>query len=247
MTENLLLSVVLPVRNEGPNIARILRDIDQLVPRPREVLVVHDVEQDDTVPVVRRAQQRMPELFLIHNRLGQGVLNAIKTGISAARGRYILVTMADGSDELGVVPRMLDAARAGAVIVAASRYMPGGAQYGGPRLKRVLSRLAGLLLHHIGGLPVHDATNSFKLYDREFLRSVRIESDGGFEVSLEFCVKAHRRGLTIAEVPTVWRERTAGGSHFALRAWIPRYLRWFWYGIATRWVGRAPASRTAGR
>lgn len=237
MTEAPVLSVILPVHNEGPNIERVLSQLARYAPAEREVLVVHDMDDDDTLPVVRRLQPRMPEVRLVRNALGHGVLNAIKTGISASSGRWVLVTMADGSDDLSDLPPMIEAARSGVVIVAASRYMRGGAQLGGPRIKGALSRIAGLTLHHVASLPIHDPTSNFKLYDRGFLSSVRIESEGGFEMALELCVKAHRRGLRSAEVPTVWRDRVAGKSGFALAAWLPRYLRWFWYGIRTG-IGR---------
>lgn len=229
-----LLSVVLPVYREEASIERILREIARHAPTPREILVVYDFEEDDTLPVVRRIAPDLPELRLVPNAYGRGVLGALRSGMERARGEYVLVTMADGSDDLRDLPRMFSLARSGADVVAASRYMPGGRQLGAPLAKSLLSRAAGLLLHALGGLPIHDPTSNFKLYSRSFLRSVAIESSGGFELALELCVKAHRRGLRLAEVPTTWRERTAGRSRFDLRRWLPHYLRWFFYGLAGR-------------
>jgi dolichol-phosphate mannosyltransferase len=223
--------VVIPVYNEGPNIERVLRDVARYGPPSREVLVVYDFDEDDTLPVVRRLQAELPDVRPLRNAFGRGVLNAMRTGIEAARGRFVLITMADASDDLADLGRMVALAEDGAAIVAASRYMPGGAQLGGPFLKGTMSRAAGLSLRHIGGLPIHDATSSFKLYAKSFLDSVRIESKAGFELALELCVKAHRRGLPLAEVPTVWRDRTAGTSRFAMRRWLPHYLRWYVSGI----------------
>ena len=54
----------------------------------------------------------------------------------------------------------------------------------------------------------------------------------GFDIALEITVKAHRAGYRITEIPTVWRDRTAGASNFQLARWLPRYLRW--YGLALR-------------
>ncbi len=68
--------------------------------------------------------------------------------------------------------------------------MRGGRQVGGPPLKRLLSRTAGLTLHWFAGVPTHDPTNNFKLYSRRFLDSVTIESTAGFELALELTVKA---------------------------------------------------------
>lgn len=227
MSEPPELSIVLPVYNEAENIVPVLRGLEAVVRTPHEVLVVYDFEADTTVPVVRALQRDLPNVRLERNRLGRGVLNAMKVGIDASRGELVLISMADGSDEPEVVDRMVTLARAGADVVAASRYVRGGRQIGGPRLKTLLSRLAGLSLHLFAGLPVHDATSNFRLYRRSFLRSVTIESQAGFELALELTVKAHRARRSMAEVPTTWRDRTAGTSRFQLRRWLPQYLRWY--------------------
>jgi dolichol-phosphate mannosyltransferase len=155
------------------------------------------------------------------------VLNAMRAGIDASRGPYVLISMADGSDDLSRVDEMVALARSGADLVAASRYMHGGRQIGGPLLKRTLSRVAGLTLHWFGRVPIHDPTNNFKLYARRFLDSVDIESRGGFELAIELSVKATLAGVRMAEVPTTWRDRTVGASRFQLRNWLPLYLRWY--------------------
>ena len=54
-----------------------------------------------------------------------------------------------------------------------------------------------------------------------------IESEGGFELALELTVKATLAGLTVREIPAMWRDRSAGESRFHLRAWLPHYLRWY--------------------
>ena len=229
------LSVVIPVYNEGENVVPTLRGIvEKARVRPLEVLVVHDFDEDTTVPVVRRLQAELPQLRLHKNTLGRGVLNAMKSGLRAARAPFVLITMGDGSDNPADIDSMYDLARGGADVVAGSRYMRGGRQLGGPLLKRSMSRAAGLSLHWIGGVPVHDATSNFRLYSKRLLNQVSIESKGGFELGLELTVKAHRLGLRVAEVPTTWRDRTAGQSRFKLWQWLPRYLHWYWRGMAGR-------------
>lgn len=236
--ETPVLSVVVPVYNEGENVAPTLRGIvEKTRVRPLEVLVVHDFDEDTTVPVVKRMQLEMPELRLHRNTLGRGVLNAMKSGLRAAKAPYVLITMGDGSDEASDIDAMYALAQEGADVVAGSRYMRGGRQLGGPLLKRTMSRAAGLSLHWIGGLPTHDATSNFRLYSKRLLNQVSIESRGGFELGLELTVKAYRLGLRIAEVPTTWRDRTAGQSRFKLWEWLPRYLHWYWRGIGGRLHG----------
>ena len=234
-SETPALSVVIPVYNEGENVVPTLRGVVELTKtRPLEVLVVHDFDEDTTVPVVKRLQAELPELRLHRNTLGRGALNAMKSGLRAARAPFVLITMGDGSDDAHDIDPMYRLAREGADVVAGSRYMRGGRQVGGPLLKRTMSRVAGLSLHWLGGLPVHDATSNFRIYSKRLLNQVTIESQGGFELGLELTVKAYRLGMRVAEVPTTWRDRTEGQSRFRLWSWLPRYLHWYWRGIAGR-------------
>jgi glycosyltransferase involved in cell wall biosynthesis len=229
------LSIVMPVFKEGDRIEPVVRALTAAIPTSHELLVVYDFDEDPTRPAAERLAVELPAVRPFRNDLGRGVLNAMKAGIAASSGAYVLITMADGSDEAHVVEPMLSLAREGADVVAASRYMKGGHQVGGPLLKRTLSRLAGLSLHWVGGVATHDPTNNFKLYSRRLLDSTPIESSAGFELALELTVKATLAGRRVAEVPTTWRDRTAGESNFKLRKWLPYYLKW--YVVAMR--GRA--------
>jgi glycosyltransferase involved in cell wall biosynthesis len=232
------LSIVLPVYNEGEAVEPILRALSAGVATPHELVVVYDFDADTTVPVVVRLAAEIPGLRGLRNDLGRGVLNAMKAGIAATSTPYVLISMADGSDEPQVVDPMVALARDGADIVAASRYMRGGRQIGGPLLKRLMSRTAGLTLHWFAGVPTHDPTNNFKLYSRRFLDSVTIESAAGFELALELTVRATMAGRRVAEVPTTWRDRTSGQSNFRLRKWLPHYLRWYAKAFRARWLPR---------
>ena len=221
------LSIVLPVYNEGEAVERVLRGLAGAVTTPHELVVVYDFDEDTTVPVVRRLASEIPGLRGLRNDLGRGVLNAMKAGIAGTTAPFVLISMADGSDDPRDVDRMVELARGGADVVAASRYMKGGHQIGGPPLKRLMSRVAGLTLHWFARVPTHDATSNFKLYSRRFLDAVRIESTAGFELALELTVKATLLRRPIAEVPTTWRDRTTGQSNFKLRQWLPHYLHWY--------------------
>lgn len=232
------LAIVLPVYNEGAAVEPVLRGLSAGVKTPHELVVVYDFDGDTTVPVIERLASELPALRGLRNDLGRGVLNAMKAGIAGTTAPYVLISMADGSDEPHIVDGMVGLARDGADVVAASRYMAGGRQIGGPTLKRLLSRIAGLTLHWFAGVPTHDPTNNFKLYSRRYLDTVAIESSAGFELALELTVKATIAGRRIAEVPTTWRDRTAGASNFKLRAWLPHYLHWYLKAFGARWLRR---------
>ena len=227
-----LLSIVLPVYNEGENIREALTRILEKVKIPCEILIVYDFEEDTTLPVLASflAENTVKEgkIKKVRNAYGRGVLYAIKTGLEQAQNVYITVTMADLCDPPEVIEEMVKKAEEeNCDIVCASRYMKGGSQKGGPFFKGLLSRCAGLSLHFLAGIPVHDVTNSFKLYRKSFLSENVIESTGGFELGLELTVKAFLQGRKIAEVPTSWVDRVAGKSNFKLFKWLPKYLKWY--------------------
>ena len=232
------LTLVIPVYDEGDNIAATLRGIAEHVRVPYRIHLVYDKDDDNTLPPARAVADELDlPLHFVKNNYGRGVLNAIKTGLYTAETEYIIVTMADLSDPPEVVNRLVDVAMAEkADLVCASRYMPQGKQIGGPFLKSLLSRTAGLSLYYLAAVPTRDATNSFKLYTKRLFEKIEIESEGGFELGLEIVVKAHFAGFKVIEVPTVWRDRTAGESRFRLLAWIPHYLRWYLYAFKQRYL-----------
>ena len=131
---------------------------------------------------------------------------------------------------------MYELVRQGHDVVCGSRYTRGGKQIGGPFLKGLLSRTAGLTLHWFAGVPTTDVTNSFKMYRTAFLQALTFESNGGFEIGMEAVVKAYVGGGRIAEVPSTWTDRVAGTSRFRLWRWLPKYLRWYLYAFRGRFA-----------
>lgn len=223
------LDIVIPVYNEGENIGSTFEAIRANIKTAHRITIVYDFEADNTLPPVRRLMEggKWSGVTLLKNKYGKGVLNAIKTGFEEVPGSVVLVMMADLSDDLATVDAMFRKINEGYDIVCGSRYMKGGAQIGGPLLKKSLSRLAGVSLHYLAGIPTHDITNSYKMYTKKVLSDIKIESAGGFEIGMEIVVKAFLKGYRIGEVPSVWRDRTAGESRFLLKKWLPKYMRWY--------------------
>lgn len=226
------LTIIIPVYNEAENFPALWEAVRASIQTRFEALVIYDFDEDNTLPVVRGLiEAGETRLRLVKNTLRPGVVGAICTGFQQVSQGPVLVVMADLSDDLKEVDAMVGLYRQGNHIVAGSRYMRGGKVLGGPFFKRNLSRSAGLTLHWLRGFPTHDATNAFKLYDAAMFKQLTIESQGGFEISLEITVKAFLAGYQIAELPTVWRDRTNGQSRFRLWAWLPQYLKWYFYAF----------------
>ena len=225
------VSIVVPVHNEGDAVTPFLDRLFEAVTLPAEVLPVYDTPEDTTLPVLQQYGEREQRLRPLHNTYGRGPANAIRFGVDSAVADVVVVTMADGSDDPMQIDQLTRLVERGVVVACASRYMRGGQQVGGPWVKGRISRTAGVTLRLLGRVGTHDATNSFKAYSRAFLRQVGIESDAGFEMGIEMVAKARRLRLPVAELPTIWLDRTGGASSFKVRAWMPRYLRWYFHAI----------------
>jgi dolichol-phosphate mannosyltransferase len=228
------VSVVVPAYNEGEHILPVLDRIFEAVRLPCEVLVVVDAPDDTTVPVVDEYSLKEPRLRCLVNTYGRGPANAIRFGIAAATAPVAVVTMADGCDDPRQIDDLARLVDRGVAVAAASRYMPGGQQVGGPVLKGLLSKTAGRSLRLMAHIGTRDATNSFKAYSTEFVRSVGIDSRDGFEIGIELTAKARRMRMPVAEIPTIWLDRQAGVSNFRVAKWIPGYLRWYRFAFGHR-------------
>jgi glycosyltransferase involved in cell wall biosynthesis len=138
------VSVVIPVYNEGEAIVACLDRLLQAVRLPCEVLVVYDDPADSTLPYLEKYVRGDERVVPMLNGNGAGPARAIRWGIEHANAPVAVVTMADGSDDPEQIDRLTNLVDRGVVIAAASRYMGGGRQIGGPPVKTMLSNLAGL-------------------------------------------------------------------------------------------------------
>ncbi len=230
------LAIIVPVYNEGGNIKALLDRILRDIKTPVEVNVVYDFDEDTTLPVLAKVKETYPfPVKPMKNTYGKGALNAIKTGLRHTNQDAMLVVMADLSDSLEIADEMYrKITKEGCDIVCGSRYMKGGSQQGGPKLKGFLSRVAGCSLHWLIGIPTHDISNSFKMYRKSVIDTMEIESDGGFEIGMELTVKAFVAGYKIMEIPSSWQDRATGASRFHLWKWLPKYLKWYGWVLKQR-------------
>ena len=221
------LSIVMPAYNEGSYIKLTLARVLKYVQTDFECLVVVDSVDDSTIPFVQEFQDIDSRFRIVVNDLMRGPAGAIKKGIRTAVGKTVITVTGDGSDDLQQVDQLFSLVERGVSVAVASRYMKGGQLVGAPFLKSNFSKIAGKSLYYFARMGTKDATNNFKAYSKDFLDSIQIESKHGFEIGLEITTKAKIKKLRIAEIPTIWIERTENESNFPLWKSLPRYLKWY--------------------
>jgi dolichol-phosphate mannosyltransferase len=227
------ISLILPVLNHEPRLDEVLRDIQSVFAdrQQPEVLVVYDVTKPEILDAVRAEQRDLEERYGIRcvTRINErGFGGALRAGFEASTGDVIVPVMADRSDNIPSIPRMVEKiAKGTADVVSGSRYARGGGIVG-DTLKQRLSRLFSVIMGTVSTVSTQDVSNSFKAYRREVWENIPNETVW-FDISVEMTVKAAARGYRISQVPTVWTNRSAGKSAFSMMGEFPRYSRWILY------------------
>lgn len=242
-----MLSILLPVRNEGINLRIMLKILRAVVDLLHEVLVVYDSAVDDSIPVIDEVRKNYPELRGVQNMLGNGVVNAIRSGVASAQGDVILIFAADEVGPVLAIEDMIALIQDGCDFVSCTRYAHGGRRLGGSIIGGFLSFWANWSFHRLAGSPFTDATTGIKMFRKEIFPSLNLESPPvGWTVAFEMAIKAHHAGLRLGEVPIISIDRLYGGeSNFRLGPWVKEYSRWFLWGM--RRNRNAPHSATTVR
>jgi len=230
------LSVVVPAHNEEDNITEIVTRIEATLNCPHELLIVNDHSTDTTGELLVKLSQRFENIRVIDNHFDKGFANALRAGFSYAHGEIVMPVMGDSCDDLASVGPMLEKIRQGYDVVCGSRYIKGGGRLGGSRLKGFLSWAAGKTIRFFLQVPTSDITNAYKVYRKEVLDKITIQSEG-FEISMEIPLKAYFLRFKITEVPTVWKERKKGKSSFRILQLLPHYMRLYIWAIARKMRG----------
>lgn len=227
-----MLTIVIPARNEEAVILKTLEKIKGTVKIPHKIVVINDFSTDRTEEVVRRYRKRQKNITIVRtNNKMRGFSGALKHGFNEAKGEFVVPVMADLCDDPATINKMYSKIQRGWDIVCGSRYIKGGGKEGGPGLQGFLSKLVCKSLHYLTGIPTEDVSNAFKMYRKEVLKNIIINSGSGVEASMEITLQAYFQRAKIVDVPTRWVGRKVGKSKFKLLQRAPRYLRIYLWAL----------------
>jgi dolichol-phosphate mannosyltransferase len=214
--------IVIPTYNEAENLASLVAAVRAAMAAgapdvASSILVVDDDSPDGTGRIADRLAARHAGVHVLHRPGKGGLARAYVSGFRcalAAGADYVLEMDADFSHDPADLPRLLDAARAGADVVIGSRYVPGGGARGWSMGRQLLSRAGGAYARFVLGSSIRDLTGGFKCFRAASLRAIGLDAFAaeGYAFQVEASFRAERAGLRVQEVPIVFHERRAGRS-----------------------------------
>jgi UDP-N-acetylglucosamine 2-epimerase (non-hydrolysing) len=220
------VSIIVPAYNEAANLPELITRLDGVIEEAglsAEILVVNDSSADDSRHVLDDLAIRYRRLRPIHKGLPRGMGNAIRVGLAEARGAMVIVTMADGSDDLTKLADLRDRImRDGYDLAIASRYRKRVDQRNIPFLYRFFSRCFRLISRLILGVPLADLTNAYRAFRLSVVRDVGLQG-GGFEISPEITFKVWFTTRRVTEVEATHLRRSRGQSKFSFLKAGPGY------------------------
>jgi glycosyltransferase involved in cell wall biosynthesis len=199
-----LLSVIVPVFNERTTVAEIVRRIRAVdLPLPLEVILVDDGSSDGTDKILTAIGDSTVRVITHGRNRGKGA--AVRTGLEVARGDLIIIQDADLEYDPADWPRLLSPILRGkAKVVYGSRFT--GERKNMLPLHWIGNRFLSLVTNILYSTTLSDMETCYKLFDRQVLEGLRIESDR-FEFEPEITAKVLRRGHRIYEVPISYAGR----------------------------------------
>jgi hypothetical protein len=218
------VSFVLPAFNEEENIEKAVADTVAVAERHcsvYEVIVVDDGSTDRTAELVSECMDRHSQVRLVRHASNQGYGQALRSGFAAAELDYVFATDADNQFDMNELPLLLGWADQADVVAGFRRVRQD------PFIRRANAWAWNRLVRTLFCVPVRDVDCAFKLYRREALAAVDIET-GGAMIATEIMVKLARRGAAIVEVGVTHLPRTAGTPTGANVRVIVRALRELW-------------------
>lgn len=207
--KNPYLSIVIPAYNEEKRIGNAIKKVKEFFQKKEisfEIIVVDDGSADQTVREARRVSRGLKKFQIIFHPKNLGKGAAVKTGVLAAKGGYILFTDADMSVPIEEFDKLWKHILLGYDVVAASRGKPGARILKHQSLPReLLSKFFGVITKRFVLAGISDPQCGFKLFKSSIGKRVfPLVRTPGALFDIEFILAANRAAARIKEVPTIW-------------------------------------------
>ncbi|MEY4875156.1 MAG: hypothetical protein RL708_305 [Bacteroidota bacterium] len=223
----MLLSIVIPAYNEEGSIIETLETLyAELIQSnvPHEIVVVNDNSKDSTESILIELQKKIPTLVYYTNKGPNGFGYAIRYGLERFKGDAVAVMMADLSDSPQDLVKFYNKLLEGYDCVFGTRWSKGGSVHDYPTTKKIINRVANMIIRMFMRIQYNDTTNAFKMYRKEVIEGLKPFLSPHFNLTIELPLKAIIRGYTYTVVPNSWHNRKAGESKLKIKEMGSRYF-----------------------
>lgn len=215
------LSVIIPAYNEETTMQGTLTAVADFLHAHHpasEIIVVDDGSTDATHHVAQSFTSSIPTRVIRHtHNKGKGA--AVRTGMIAAHGDYVLFMDADLSADIGQYPLLARALDAGADIAVGSRYLPGShIAVAQPWFRVFMGRIANGIIRYTLLPGMYDTQCGFKLFKRSAATALAgKQTMDSWSFDMELLILARRLGYRITEVPITWHDSSRKSRFRSLR------------------------------
>lgn len=208
--------VVIPTYNEKQNIEAMAQAVLEQLPQDGSILFVDDNSPDGTGDIIDSISLRENRVHCLHREKKEGLGRAYVAGFTKAlemQADRIIEMDCDFSHDPAMIPQMIEASLKSDVVIG-SRYIPGGKCVNWPFRRLLISKMGGLFVRTVTGMPIKDPTGGFKCFRREVLERIDLKTiqSSGYSFQLEMNHRTWMAGFKIKEIPITFAERRAGYS-----------------------------------
>lgn len=222
------LSIVIPSFNEAESITETIEQIDASLTSAHiehEIFVVNDNSNDNTVEVLDKLLKKYSSLKYKTNSGPNGFGHAVRFGLERFSGDCVAIMMADLSDSPDDLIKFYKTMVDGNYdCVFGSRFIKGGSLHDYPFIKKIINRVANIIIRVVMNINYNDTTNAFKLYKRETIGGIKPFISPHFNLTIELPLKSIIRGYSYTVVPNSWTNRKFGESKLKIREMGSRYF-----------------------
>jgi glycosyltransferase involved in cell wall biosynthesis len=201
LTENTVISVVIPALKEGKTIRRVIQDLKNSSSYNTEIIVVDGHSNDGTEEIVKKEEAQ----FVTEKRKGYG--RAIKTGINHSKGAIVVIIDADDTYEACAIDRLITPLLKDEADVCLATRLGGNLLPGSmPSMNLFGNRMITSMYNVIYGQKVTDTQTGFRALTKEAIEHLDLYSDG-MGLATVFLTEAAKKGFRITEIPTTYKPR----------------------------------------
>ncbi|MHB0975984.1 MAG: dolichyl-phosphate beta-glucosyltransferase [Candidatus Aquicultorales bacterium] len=211
-TDGVFLSVVIPAFNEANRVGASLQRIHEYLSRSDrsfEVIVVSDGSTDATDFLIKRMARELGGIVCISYKKNRGKGFAVKQGILASKGRYVLICDADLSTPIEELENLLPHCEGSVDVAFGSRALPEShLDVDQTVLRHLMGRIFNAIVRAVALPGVRDSQCGFKCIKGEVARQLfSTMTTDGFAFDVELLVRAKKSGYHICEIPIRWLDK----------------------------------------